>query len=103
MAVSPDVQAYAGEYVSSNVQQAGSVTYTVTVPEAGSYVVWCRAIAPDSFHASFFVRMDGGTEDIFDVAYGTWGPNWQWSRVNGRDGTAVPGATGSVFNPIATF
>jgi len=90
MAVSPDIQAYAGEYVSSNVQQSGSVTYTVNVPEAGSYVVWCRAIAPDSLHASFFVRLDGGTEDVYDVAYGTWGPNWQWSRVNGRDGTGVP-------------
>jgi hypothetical protein len=34
--------------------------------------------------------MDGGAEDVFDVAYGTWGPDWQWSRVNGRGGSGQP-------------
>jgi hypothetical protein len=90
MAASPDLQAYNGEYVTSDVQQSGSVKYTVNVPEDGDYVVWCRAIAQDALHASFFVKVDSGTEDIFDVAYGTWGPNWQWTRVNGRAGTGNP-------------
>lgn len=36
------------------------------------------------------MKMDAGAEDIFDTAEGTWSPNWQWSRVNGRGGTGVP-------------
>jgi hypothetical protein len=34
--------------------------------------------------------MDGGPEDIYDTSEGTWGTAWQWTRVNGRDGTGIP-------------
>jgi hypothetical protein len=85
-----DVKAFAGEFVSSATPSQGTVTYHIDVPVHGDYVVWCRVKAVDSSHDSFFVRMDGGTEDVFDAAQNTWGPNWQWSRVNGRGPSGVP-------------
>ena len=85
-----DVKAFAGVFVSSSTPSEGTATYQITIPVHADYVVWCRVKAVDNLHDSFFVRMDGGTEDIFDAAQGTWGPNWQWSRVNGRGSAGVP-------------
>ncbi len=45
---------------------------------------------PPRRNDTFYVRADGGAEDIYDVAEGTWGPNWQWTRVNGRGTAGVP-------------
>jgi len=58
----------------------------VNIPAAGQYVIWCRVLASASAHDSFFVSVDGGAEDVYDVAEGTWSSVWQWSRVNGRAG-----------------
>jgi len=87
---SADVRAFAGTFVSSDTSMEGSVTYTIHVPVGADYVVWCRVLAPDNYHDSFFVSRDGGTEDIYDAAQGTWSPNWQWTRVNGRGDAGVP-------------
>ena len=35
---------------------------------------------------SFFVSVDGGQEDIYDAAEGSWSNSWQWTKVNGRNG-----------------
>src|SRR5262249_736851 len=39
---------------------------------------------------SFFVSADGGVEDVYDLAEGTWSASWQWSTVNGRAGGDQP-------------
>jgi hypothetical protein len=91
MQTDTDVQAFGGEYVVSDANQTGTVAYTVTITDPGNYIVWSRVRALDSSHDSFYVRMDGGSEDVYDVAEGTWGPNWQWTRVNGRAGSGIPG------------
>ncbi|MEO8429180.1 MAG: choice-of-anchor Q domain-containing protein [Verrucomicrobiota bacterium] len=86
MTLAADPLASGGQYVSSPVSGAGSVSYTVNIPAAGQYVIWCRVLASSSAHDSFFVSVDGGTEDVYDVAENTWSSHWQWSRVTGRAG-----------------
>lgn len=85
-----DGGAFGGKYVSSSVADSGTGTWTFSVPSAGTYVVWCRVKSPDATQDSFFVKMDSGAEDVYDTAEGTWSPNWQWTRLNGRGGTGVP-------------
>ena len=46
-------------------------------------------VAVDPEHDSFYAKTDG-PEDVFDDAENTWSPNWQWSVLNGRNGTGVP-------------
>jgi hypothetical protein len=83
-------------YVSSKEEKKGSVAFTFSVPAAGDYVVWARAFGPDDNSDSFYVSVDGGVQDAFDVAeggdaYGKYGsdtredPKWHWAPVNGRD------------------
>jgi len=75
-----------GQYVASPTGEQGGVAFTVDLPAAGACIVWCRVLAPFSTADSFHVSVDGGPEDIYDVAEGTWSDQWQWTRVNGRDG-----------------
>lgn len=77
-------------YIASSVTDSGTGKWTFSVPTAGTYVAWCRVKASNSTEDSFFVKMDSGVEDVYDTAEGTWGPNWQWTRLNGRGGTSVP-------------
>jgi hypothetical protein len=90
MVSSPDIQAFGGSYVSSPSQNNGTVAWTLTVPEDGEYVVWCRVLAPGAESDSFFATPVGDSEDVYDDAEGTWSSSWQWTRLNGRDGTGVP-------------
>jgi S-layer homology domain len=83
-------QAYGGWYITSATPNVGTATWHFTIPTTGNYVVWCRVHAVDDDHDSFNVRADDGPWDTYDVAEGTWGPNWQWTRVNGRGGSGDP-------------
>jgi len=86
MTTATHAQASGGLYVTTPTANQGTVTFNLDIPVAGTYIIWCRVLAPDGSSDSFFVSMDGGPEDIYDVAEGTWSPNWQWTRVNGRAG-----------------
>jgi len=83
-------QAFGGEYVLAAQEDAGTATWTFTVPRSGGYYVWSRVMAPDPDHDSFYAKSNGGPEDVFDDAENNWSPNWQWSVLNGRNGTSVP-------------
>jgi hypothetical protein len=48
-------------------------------------------LAPSATSDSLFVRADSGTEDVFDMTEAGAGTTWKWARVNGRNGTTVPG------------
>ncbi len=72
------------KYVESSAEDQGTVTFTLDVPEAGTYFFWARVKAVDAYHDSFYVSADGGAEDVFDCAAGKQSPDFQWSRVNGR-------------------
>ncbi len=82
--------AIGGEYVSADSAQQGTVQFTFDVDEAGDYVISARVLATASNQDSFFVSLDGGAEDVFDVAEGKWSSLWQWTAVNGRGATGQP-------------
>ena len=90
MTTGTDVMAFGGAYISSSTANSGTATWTFSVPAAGSYYVWGRVLAPSGDQDSFYVSYDGGSEDTYDDAEGTWSPNWQWTVLNGRAGTGIP-------------
>jgi Purple acid Phosphatase, N-terminal domain len=83
-----DSRADAGQYVTSQAANTGTATFAVNIPVSGTYIIWGRVLAPNSNQDSYFVSVDGGAEDIYDDAEGTWSNAFQWTRVNGRDGQA---------------
>lgn len=86
MAVSAHALASGGQYVASPMGDTGSAQFAVNVTVPGTYVIWCRVLSPVPAGDSFFVSVDGGAEDVYDNAEGSWSPNWQWTKVNGRQG-----------------
>jgi len=90
MASSSDSGAFGGQYIATSVANSGTGAWSLSAPTAGTYYVWCRVLSPNSEQDSFFVKMDSGAEDVYDTAEGTWSPNWQWTRLNGRGGTTLP-------------
>jgi hypothetical protein len=85
-----DPGAFGGQYIQTSTENSGTGAWTFSVPSTATYYVWCRVRADSYQHDSFFVKMDSGGEDVYDAAEGTWSPNWQWTRLNGRGGTGVP-------------
>lgn len=90
MVASPDARAFGGQYISTGTADSGTATWTFSVPVSGDYLVWCRILGSNKALDSFFVSANGGPEDIFDDAEGTWSPYWQWTVLNGQNGTGVP-------------
>ena len=71
MTVQSDPDASNGQFVSSTTSNSGTVSFTLTLG-AGTYVVWGRVLSRDPSSDSFFVSVDGGTEDVWDTSEGTW-------------------------------
>jgi hypothetical protein len=84
-----------GWFVRSNTTNQGKALLTVTVPANGTYVLWGRILSGNQNFDSLYVSVDGGPEDIWDTAQGTWMNAWQWTRVTGR---IANGGTPSVKN-----
>ena len=61
-------------------------TYRVTITQPGEYVLWGRAMAPNGGDDSFFVQVDGGTDNLWDV---TNSAGWSWDRVSHRGGGTI--------------
>ncbi|MEZ4272384.1 MAG: hypothetical protein R3C68_13455 [Myxococcota bacterium] len=70
----------------------------MTIPKSGDYIVWARVLAPSGSADSFFVSVNGVDEDIYDAAEGTWSAQWQWTRVNGRNGGTSTALNPRIFN-----
>jgi len=85
-----DSGALGREYIATNTRDDGRVEYSINIDEPGDYIIWCRILAPSWTADSFFVSVDGGDEDIYDVAERIWSESWQWTQVNGRNNTKVP-------------
>ncbi|HWR50110.1 MAG TPA: hypothetical protein VN428_03330 [Bryobacteraceae bacterium] len=73
-------------YISTGVAESGTATFTVNAPASGTYVIWGKVSSPSSSADSFYVSVNAGAEDVYDVAEGLWSSAWQWSKVNGRAG-----------------
>jgi len=84
MTIVDDARARGGKYVSSTTANSGTATCTVNLSASATYVIWGRVLAPNSNQDSFFVSVDGGTEDIYDDAEDTWSTAFEWTEVNGR-------------------
>lgn len=89
MKIAFSTMASAGYYVYSPEVGSGSVSFVVNI-ESGSYILWARVLSVDGSHDSFYVSIDDNQEDIFDTSDNHWRPEWQWTAVNGRQGTAIP-------------
>ena len=103
MTTGSDTLASEGSYISSATADTGTANYTFTVPSgsAGTYYVWGRVLSPTTGTDSFYVKIDSGTEDVYDTVCAT-GPSasWQWTKVNGRTGVTTPcSITGSNSYP----
>jgi len=85
-----DWGAFGGQFVKTTSSNAGTDSWTFSVPSSGTYYVWGRVRAIDGVHDSFYVKMDSGSEDVYDCAQGTWSSSWQWTKLNGRNGTTTP-------------
>jgi hypothetical protein len=90
MAIAQDPNAVQGDFIQTSGTDSGTVTYSVNVPVAGDYMLWCRVLAPSGSQDSFYVSLDGGAEDIYDTVPGTVYTNaWKWSVVTGRNVTTL--------------
>ena len=87
MAIYSSTAAFGGQYITSSAAESGTASWTVNVPSSGQYVLWCRVYAGSTASNSAYFRVDGGTEDTFDIDASS---AWKWRRVNGRGASGVP-------------
>ncbi|HHN46246.1 MAG TPA: hypothetical protein ENN09_02290 [Planctomycetes bacterium] len=93
--------AFGGGCISTDSEGQGMAEILFNVPASGSYYIWCRVLAPESWQDSFHVSMDGGTEWVFDVAEGRWSNDWQWSMLVERTGEKEKDTYYTVVRPVA--
>jgi hypothetical protein len=82
MIVAASTNASSGGYVYSPFNEKGTITFNFNAVESGDYVIWCRILSVNDSTDSFYVSVDGQSEDIYRTAENIWSPNWQWSRIN---------------------
>lgn len=56
----------------------GVASYTVNITEAGTYAIWGRVLAPTTGDDSFFIQVDSGIDNRWDLVRST---TWRWSKV----------------------
>lgn len=57
-------------------------TYTITLAQPGEYVLWGRVQVSDKRDNSFFVEIDNGFDNLWEVESDNF---WHWDAVNYRD------------------
>ena len=68
-------------------------SYEVEIAQEGDYVLWGRVIAPSGYDDSFWIQIDDGPDNLWEVAGGS---NWHWDEVSNRGG-----ADPEIFNLTA--
>jgi predicted O-methyltransferase YrrM len=58
-------------------------TYTVTILDAGEYILWGRVKVSDKRDNSFFVQIDNGMDHLWEMKTCNY---WYWDPVNDRNG-----------------
>ncbi len=84
MIVAASSEASNGSYVYSPANEKGAVTFNFDAAESGDYMIWCRVLSAHSAADSFYVSVDGQSEEIFRTAPNSWSPGWHWSRINNQ-------------------
>ncbi len=90
MSTQPDAQAYGGKYISSDTTETGTATWTVSRFRRPATTTSGAASFTGPRRRLLLRHANGGPEDVYDDAEGTWSPQWQWTVLNGRNGTGVP-------------
>jgi hypothetical protein len=85
-------------HVSSNSRNRGSVRNTFTIPEAGDYVIWCRVKAVGDGSNSFFVRVNNGTEEVFEIGSAHYSQEYRWVPLQIQGGVATAFDQSPAFN-----
>jgi hypothetical protein len=69
---------------SGNHYRPGPVmaTYEVKISEPGGYIMWGRVIAVNKESNSFFVQVNDGSNNLWEVETGK---KWHWDVINSRD------------------
>jgi hypothetical protein len=67
-------------------QAMGYVEYSITVPEAGDYVIWGRVNAGSKATKSFFVAVDEGPYIQWDTPVQSGATTWVWDPVSHQGG-----------------
>ncbi|MBC7223226.1 MAG: DNRLRE domain-containing protein, partial [Anaerolineae bacterium] len=81
MTVASHPGASGGEYVYSTLDYGGWVTMTFTLEEAGHWIVEARVWGLDPDSDSFYARMDGGQDALWDIPISDW---WVCDPVHDR-------------------
>ena len=95
MATGVDPTASAETFVwlpdTDSINDDGSVSVSFDVPQAGTYALWARVMAPSSSTDSFYVSENGADRDVWHVLYGgEQSSTWTWDRVSAQGaGTAL--------------
>jgi len=71
-----------GNY-SSAPEGNAMATYSVDIDKEGKYILWARVISPSEVDNSFWVQIDEGTDNLWDLPYDS---NWYWKKVSNRNG-----------------
>jgi arylsulfatase A-like enzyme len=87
--VANDENASKGKYIysrngSGNKYKPSPImaTYKVNISHAGEYVLWGRIKVSSGEDNSFFVQIDDGLNNLWEIKQGK---HWQWDAVNNRD------------------
>jgi hypothetical protein len=78
------------KHVYAPVAEKSYLVFSTPVSQAGQYNLWFRVLAPSAAASEFYVSVDGGPEQVFKAAYGTWSSQWQWSKLNTAASTGTP-------------
>jgi hypothetical protein len=86
--VTNDESASKGRYIyaqngAGNQYTVGSImaSYSTTIPLAGIYYLWGRVRASGGNDNSFFVQIDNGLDNLWEVEPGD---HWHWDNINDR-------------------
>jgi len=83
MILASDASASGGQYIYTQTDEAGSVSFQFNITQAGDYVVWCRVLSTDSGSDSFYVGWDSEIDDTYVTTPNSWSSAWQWTLLNG--------------------
>jgi hypothetical protein len=90
MQISPDGEAFGNLCINGyHVNRRGWATFEVMIPKDANYVIWGRVRGRDEVTNSFFVRVDGSADMIWEIHKENV---WDWDRVSSR-------GTGNITNP----
>lgn len=79
-----DVRIKKGKNSLAKVPAAGRLSYSFTIPRAGTYRIWARVVAPTTGDDSYWLRLDSGAWRLWDgIARGS---AWHWVDVRAAAG-----------------